>query len=288
MKKSPVFKSAEARKAVLDACEAVLAHWPLPFERLRVATEEGETAILAFGPVGASRPPLLALHGTGSNSSIWLGDAAALAKERRVFAVDIPGEPGMSEEKRLAWAGAEAGKWLAEVVVALGLREHDVLGLSIGGWIALSYAIAAPVGLRSLALLCPSGIGRTRPSFIWKALIHMARGRRGTEAIMRSLYGDLDPPEEAIRIGTMIAESTNARMETPRLFTDEEIRGIMARLFMAAGTKDALLRSRESAERLGQLKPDAEVRLLPGAGHALIGLGEMVADFLDRTIIADL
>ena len=236
MKASPVFKSAASRRAVLEAYEGALARRPLPLgasgsgpERLRVATDYGETAVLAFGPKEAGRPPLLALHGAGTNSSMWLGEAAALARGRRVFAVDIPGEPGMSEEKPLPWEGEAAAKWLSRVVAGLGLREHEVLGLSIGGWIALGYAIRNPEGLRALALLCPSGIGRTRPSFIWKAAFQMARGRRGLEAISRSLYGDFPPPEEAIRIGTVIAESTNPRMEKPRLFSDGELAGIRAR-----------------------------------------------------------
>jgi pimeloyl-ACP methyl ester carboxylesterase len=289
-----VFKSTEAKKAILDTYGKVLALWPRDAagagpERLRVATSHGETAILAFGPPAAAKPPLIVLHGTGSNSSMWLGDAAALSRDRRVFAVDIPGEPGMSEELPLSWSGFAAADWLAELVAALGLREHDLLGLSIGGWIGLSYAIGRPEGqgpgqsaLRSLALLCPSGIGRTRPSFMWKGMLAMARGRRGLESLSRSLYGDFPPPEEAIRIGTLMAESTNPRMETPRLFADEELMRIQARLFLAVGSKDALLRSKESAKRLRRLKPEAEILLLPGAGHALVGLGERVAAFLDR------
>jgi pimeloyl-ACP methyl ester carboxylesterase len=282
-----VFKSPEAREAILDAYEEALALWPADAagagpERLRVATSRGETAVLAFGPERSPRPPLVALHGTLSNSSMWVGDAAALSRDRRVFAVDIPGEPGMSEERALSWRSLEAAAWLAEVVTALGLIGHDLLGLSIGAWIALTYAIGAPETLGALALLCPSGIGRTRPSFMWKGMLAMARGRRGLEALSRSLYGDLPPPEEAIRVGTMIAESTNPRMEEARLFADEELMRIRARLFLAVGSKDALLRSEESAARLGRLRPDAEILVLPGAGHALVGLGERVAAFLDR------
>jgi pimeloyl-ACP methyl ester carboxylesterase len=285
----PVFKSGEAREKVLAAYEAALARWPAaalggrPLERLRVATEAGETAVLAFGAPageGAAAAPLILVHGTGTNSSMWLGDAAALAQGRRVYAVDIPGEPGMSEDRKLEWRPGESGRWLAEVAGALGLGDHALLGLSIGGWIALDYARSRPTGLRALALLCPSGIGRTRPSFTLKAILQMARGRRGFEVISRYLYGDLPPPEEAIRVGTLIAESTNPRMEKPGIFPDGELARIAAPIFLAVGAKDALLRSRESAARLGRIKPEAEILMLPGAGHALIGLGERVAAFL--------
>jgi pimeloyl-ACP methyl ester carboxylesterase len=136
--------------------------------------------------------------------------------------------------------------------------------------------------LRALALLCPSGIGRPRPSFMLKAIFAMARGRAGLEALSRSLYGDIPAPEEAIRIGTLLAESTNARMEAPPLFSDSELAGTRVPLFLGVGEKDSLLRSQESAARLARLRPDAEIAVQAGAGHALIGLGDRVADFLSR------
>jgi hypothetical protein len=55
MKGLPVFKSPQTKAAVFEAYEAVLARWPIPHERLRVATEAGETAVLAFEP--RSAPP---------------------------------------------------------------------------------------------------------------------------------------------------------------------------------------------------------------------------------------
>ena len=118
---------------------------------------------------------------------MWLGDAAILGRERRCFAVDIPGEPGMSGDRRLEWRPEACVSWLAEVIAALGLDEHCLLGLS---------------------------------------------------------YGDRTPPEKAIRIGTLLAESTKMRMETLRLYSDDELARIRAPIFLGVGTKDVLLKSR--------------------------------------------
>jgi hypothetical protein len=52
---------------------------------------------------------------------MWLRDAAALALNRRVFAVDIPGEPGMSAEARLDWRGDAYALWLGETIETLGM-----------------------------------------------------------------------------------------------------------------------------------------------------------------------
>jgi Predicted hydrolases or acyltransferases (alpha/beta hydrolase superfamily) len=304
MRAKGLYVSDEARASLLARYEELLARWRevsgLELERQTVPTAAGKTAVFAFGPgsgtlgemhlaprgggsaMAAARPPLLLLHGTLSNSCIWLADAAALGADRRVYAVDIPGEPGLSEERPMDWQGSGAAAWLAELVAGLSLEEHDLAGLSIGGWMGLRYAIERPKGLCSLALLSPSGLGRTKTSFLFKAMLQMPRGKRGYEAVARSLYGEREPPEGAIKAGAEFSMSTNARMESPRLFTDEELGRIEARLLLLVGEKDAMLHSRESAQRLKAARPEADVRLLPGAGHALMGMGPMIADFLAR------
>lgn len=218
---------------------------------------------------------------------MWFGDAARYAGERRVFALDMPGEPGMSEERRLEWSPGPCASWLAELVAALGLGEHALLGISLGGWVGLAYAIHQATNklrgsLCALALLCPSGIGRARRSFMLKAMLAMARGAPGLEALSASLYGDRLPPSEAIRVGRLLAESSNARMERPRLFSDEELSALRLPLFLGVGGRDILLSSEESARRLGRLQSEAEILLEPGAGHVLLDMGERVADFLAR------
>jgi pimeloyl-ACP methyl ester carboxylesterase len=297
---APLYKSAEARTKLLGLYEEALERWPQAtgcrLERLRVGTAAGGTAIFAFGPAitGVARgateihgaptngAPLVLLHGTLSNSATWMGDAAVLARGRRVYAVDIPGEPGLSEERPLAWAPEAVSGWLTEVVKGLDLGEHAILGLSIGAWIALAYAIGRPAGLTTIALLCPGGIGRTRKSFLFKAILAGMQGKRGMDGITRSLFGALEPPEGAFEVSALFAESTNPRLEEPRLFTDEELARIEVPVFLAVGSRDVMLHAKETAERLGRIKSDAEIHLLQGAGHALVGQGELVKSFLDR------
>jgi hypothetical protein len=113
-------------------------------------------------------------------------------------------------------------------------------------------------------------------------MLQIPRGLAGREAIARSLYGELEPPEGAIEAGLALSSATNPRMESPRIFTDEELVGIRARLFLAVGGRDVMLRSSESASRLRKLQPEAEIKLLPGAGGVLIDLADLIVDFLDR------
>jgi pimeloyl-ACP methyl ester carboxylesterase len=281
-----LYKSEESRARLLGAYEGALARWGdatgTELERIRIPTGAGETAVFAFGQADSVRSPLLLLHGTLSNSSMWMADAALLSRARRVFAIDIPGEPGLSEERRLPWEPEIAASWLAQVVAGLRLGRFALLGLSIGAWISLACASSRPEGLQAIALLCPSGIGRTRSSFLFKAMTAGLRGSRGLAELTRSLYGNLEPPSGALEAGEMLSRSTNPRIETPRIYSDEELSRIAAPIFLAVGTKDSLLRSEETAARLRRLRPEAEILMLEGAGHALIGLGGQAADFFER------
>lgn len=61
-----IFKTEAGGREILRRYEQNLAHWPVPAEQLRVPTREGDTFVLVCGPEDA--PPLLLLHGSGSNA----------------------------------------------------------------------------------------------------------------------------------------------------------------------------------------------------------------------------
>src|SRR5690606_15033670 len=89
-----IYTSQAGARAVEETYRRLLAGWPVPAEHLRVPTREGETFVVASGPPDA--PPLVLLHGSGSNASMWAPDVAAWSERFRVYAVDVIGEPGRS------------------------------------------------------------------------------------------------------------------------------------------------------------------------------------------------
>jgi pimeloyl-ACP methyl ester carboxylesterase len=92
------FKSEEGRAAVLKVYDSLLEKWPVAYETVYVSTKYGQTHIIASGE--KSLPPLILLHGTSSNSAMWLGDILRYSEYYRVYAIDIPGEPGKSEKRQ--------------------------------------------------------------------------------------------------------------------------------------------------------------------------------------------
>ncbi|MER6000188.1 alpha/beta fold hydrolase [Nonomuraea angiospora] len=155
-----IYASPEGARAVERRYRELLERWPVPYEHVRVPTGHGETFVVACGPAGA--PPLLLLHGSGTNSAMWLADVATWARRFRVHAVDLIGEPGLSAPSRPPLEPGVYAGWLAEVLAGLGVGRVSIAAVSLGGWMALDYATCRPDRVERLALMCPSGIGRQR------------------------------------------------------------------------------------------------------------------------------
>lgn len=151
------FKSREGKDAVLKRYDSFRQGWPQPNQEYGVPTRYGETFVIECGDKTA--PPLILLHGSSMNSLMWMGDAREYCRKYRVFAVDIPGEPGRSEERQLPFHGPAFADWLSDVFQALSLPTASLVGISLGAWLALKFAVAYPEKVDRLVLLCPAGVG---------------------------------------------------------------------------------------------------------------------------------
>ncbi len=98
MNTEQIFKSAMGKAAILSYYDSVLDRWPVPYESLHVPTSLGDTHIIACGDKG--NPVLVLLHGSSANATMWVGDVSEYSQSFRVYALDIPGEPGKSAAAR--------------------------------------------------------------------------------------------------------------------------------------------------------------------------------------------
>lgn len=117
---------------------------------VRHATVDGRT--LAYAELGPAGVPLLLLNGTGSPMSQWdPALLAALSADRRVVVYDYPGLggsaplPGRLSFDRLADDAAG-------LLAAIGAERADVLGWSMGGFVAQRLAARHPGRVRALVL----------------------------------------------------------------------------------------------------------------------------------------
>ncbi|MDT0331531.1 alpha/beta fold hydrolase [Nocardiopsis lambiniae] len=276
---SAIYRSEAGEREILRRYREVLDAWPVPAERVRLPTREGETFVLVSGPEDA--PPVVLLHGSGANGSTWAGDVASWSRNLRVHAVDMVGEPGLSAPSRPALDSDAVALWLDDVMEGLGLSRAAFVGMSLGGWTALDHAIRRPGRVERLALVCPGGIGRQTPLRLAAALVWSPFGRWGRRRSVRAVLG-LHAPEHTPVVDEVTATFRAFLPRTERLpvFSDADLRGLETPMFVVVGGRDRMFDSARTARRVREHVPHATVTVLPDAGHALMGQGPAVLDFL--------
>lgn len=278
MSGSSIYRSAAGRQMIMERYDEALANWALPYETKRVGTRFGETFVIASGATAA--PPLILLHGAGTNSAIWAADVREYGRFYRVYAVDLPGEPGRSTSNRPPWEGPAFSEWLEDVFSGLGIETAALIGISQGSWAALKFATSSPGQVTKLALVCPGGIVPDRLSFALQAIPLSLLGRWGIRPMTRLLFGKQQVPEGVVEITTLINRHFKPRLGVLPLFADEELAQLTMPIFLLGGAEDALRDMEKIAARLEQFAPCLSAKIVPEAGHALLDTAAPILAFL--------
>jgi 4,5:9,10-diseco-3-hydroxy-5,9,17-trioxoandrosta-1(10),2-diene-4-oate hydrolase len=127
-------------------------------------------------------PPLVCLHAIGHDAADFARVRARFRDRHRVIAIDWPGQ-GRSPRDTGRATAARYATLLAGVLDQLGAAECVLLGNSIGGAAALTYAARHPDRVRGLVLEDPGGLAPVDDRVAQAFLAGMARfftaGARG-------------------------------------------------------------------------------------------------------------
>lgn len=282
-----IYTSDEGARVLAQRYAAFLEEWPVPAERLHVPTRQGETFVLASGPKGAA--PLILLHGSGANTAMWADEVSLWAEHFRVYAVDMIGEPGLSARSRPALDSDAHALWLDDVLDALNVASAAFVGTSLGGWLALDYAIRRPARVARLALRCPGGIGRQKMGVVVASAFLLPFGNPGRRAMLNLAIGPI--PATATATATaqeravgeyvlLVHKHFRPRMERLPVFTDGDLGALNMPVQVTLGGRDRLIDSHGTRRRLQRAAPRVAVVFLPEAGHLLRIQARRTLDFL--------
>lgn len=107
-----------------------------------------------------NKPKIVLLHGAMYDESRFIWDSLfpALSEKYHVFALDCPRHGGSRP-----WEGlldrARLMEILKEVFLQLELERFSIVGLSMGGGLAIEYASLHPEQIEAMALFEPGGLG---------------------------------------------------------------------------------------------------------------------------------
>jgi pimeloyl-ACP methyl ester carboxylesterase len=144
-----------------EAQAALLARYAPDTRVRRVRWSQGETQVLELG----AGPPLLLVHGGGDGAFEWVPILPALARTRRVVAVDRPGH-GLADP--FDYRGVDlldyGRTFLGDILDALEITRTDIAANSIGGLVSAAFASDMPDRVSRLVLVgAPPGVTREAP-----------------------------------------------------------------------------------------------------------------------------
>lgn len=273
-----IYKSEAGKNEIMALYDAVLDRWPVACETYNLPTRHGDTFVIASGK--KDKPSLVLIHGAASNAVSWVGDVEAYSRYFRVYALDLPGEPGKSAENRPAWDGPAFAEWMEDVLNSLGIQKTSLLGISQVGWTALRFATIHPQRVERLVLLAPGGIMPVRSSFILKAVVFSMFGYWGAERINRLVLGKQPMHPEAVKFTNAIYTHFRARRAKEYLFSDEALSRLSMPTLLIVGKQDALFDGKGIVTRMRKLIPQLESMLIIDMGHALVNLSGRIIPFL--------
>lgn len=277
-----IYKSANARAIVQAAYAELLSQLPAEIEQQTVATRLGPTFVLSAGSPDA--PPIVFFHGSLSNSITWAGELLRLSKNFRVYAVDMIGEGGKSAEARPPLQSDQYSHWLQELFQQLGVTQPILVGLSLGGWLALDYAKRFPAALQGLILISPGGVGQNR-NVLWWALPYLLLGPWGAKRLYRKILGPLGHDLEGTPLSHflhLIATHVKPRTEPLPIVSDQQLAAIACPVLLLIGGKDVMLYPEEIRDRLKRNLRQYEEVYLAEAGHYLGDQSVAIDGFLHR------
>lgn len=128
-------------------------------------TAEVNGITLYYEARGAGEP-LLLIGGLGGDITLFAGIIAWLARRYQVVAFDNRGS-GRSSKPDIPYTIAMMADDAAGLMEALSIERAHIMGVSMGGRIALEFALAHPGQVSKLVLVSTSAAGRGKVTMSW-------------------------------------------------------------------------------------------------------------------------
>jgi pimeloyl-ACP methyl ester carboxylesterase len=224
-------------------------------------------------------PPIVLLHGGVSDGREWRRQIEALASEYTLVAWDAPGNR-RSDDPPESFRMPDYADCLARLIGALELDRPHVVGLSFGATLALELYRRHPGEPRSLVLLggYAGWAGSLPPEVVAERLADVERDlAQSPQTLARSflatLLTDSAPAELADELLAILVDLHPAgALAQAHAMAEADLRDVLPDIavptLLLYGEQDVRSPRAVAGELAAQI-PDAELVLIPGAGHML-------------------
>lgn len=250
-----------------------------------------------------TRPAIVLLHGAMYDESRFIWDALfpALSELYHVFAIDTPRHGGSRP-----WQGvldrARLMEILAETLSQLKLTRFSIVGLSMGGGLAIEYASLYPEQVETMVLFEPGGIGdkvdlqwftyfyiRTPGMLRLLSRQYIKYSDAKIEKVLRSIYTEGTAPRDPARLTAILKDEIRGKFNFGEQDMDDwqigainltrlnwnllsQVEAIRCPTLWLRGAESKLVKQAEmerSVRLAGLHGSSAELIVIPQAGHIL-------------------
>lgn len=234
-------------------------------------------ADIVFDEAGQGDPPVICLHGIGGDTESFRPQLDGLSGDRRIIAWNMPGYGGSPLLEATTFKNLASA--LKSFMNALGIERAHLLGQSVGGMIAIEFALTYPERVASLALIGTTSAfgGRDdsfKDEFIKKRLAPLDAGLTMAD-VAASLVPEIVGPaagtearDSATRSMSAVPEATyRAVMDCLVTFDRrDDINRVRLPCCLIVGSHDRNAPPRTMA-RMAEKFPQASFHVVEGAGH---------------------
>ena len=222
-------------------------------------------------------PVLVLFHGGAGSWRHWAHNIDVLSRTYRLLVPDLPGlgESAFPPDGDDAMAVAQIVANGIDIVLGADAR-YDVAGFSFGGTMATCVGAIHGARVRSVTIIGSSGVGPVgqRGGTAEGAASHR-RGTRRDAPDQSQSADDRRSRRRSMTLALAIQEwnTRHSRLKTPTLSRSGALPNALKRVVAPVngiwGERDAPANPRapQRVAALRELRPDADVRMIPGAGH---------------------
>jgi len=224
---------------------------------------------------GGEGEPLVVIHGGGNGARAWMDNLAELSTHYTVYAPDLPGF-GRSQPISDDFQVSDFVDFVEGFASSLELERFHLVGHSLGGGIALHYALKFPHKIGRLVLVSSMFLGKeialwTR--FLSSSALFRSLGEAGIAVfkavgwLVRLLYAPFEfvLPFSRLQMGIGRTVITLQGQTTVLLNRLSEL--VMPTL-LVWGARDAIVPARH-AYAAAQVIPDCKLHVFDGCGHSV-------------------
>jgi len=223
-----------------------------------------------------SGPPVVLLHGLGSDLRTWRLTIPALATDFHVYAIDQLGF-GQSEKPEIAYRVSTLADSLDAFLKAAKIDKASIVGNSLGGWVAALFAISHADRLDKLVLVDAAGYGEDSSDLVRdylsqldpntvaaveRFLSSLSPGdQRALEAAAASYFARRSPRGDGYVVGSLVESIMRGED-----FLGAEVKQISRPTLVVWGRNDTTIPVR-TADAFARDIPGARKVILDGCAH---------------------